>query len=161
MMKRLWSPWRMAYLTEERPQGCIFCIKAAEDRDEENLIVCRGEHTFIMLNRYPYNAGHLMVIPYAHVASLEDLPAEVLTELMLLVNRSLAALRRAMSPEAFNVGANLGHAAGAGIVDHVHMHVVPRWEGDTNFLPVLADVRVVPEFLSDTYRKIRRAMEEG
>lgn len=159
-MKRLWSPWRMAYLTEERPQGCIFCIKAAEDRDEENLIVCRGERAFVMLNRYPYNAGHLMVIPYAHVASLEDLPAEALTEMMLLVNRSLAALRRAMSPEAFNVGANLGHAAGAGIADHVHLHIVPRWEGDTNFMPVLADVRVVPEFLSDTYRKIRRAMEE-
>jgi len=160
-MKRLWSPWRMAYLTEERPRGCIFCIAAAEERDEENLIVWRGERAFVILNRYPYNAGHLMVVPYAHVASLEDLPAETLTELMLLVNRSLAGLRRAMSPEAFNVGANLGHAAGAGIADHVHMHVVPRWEGDTNFMPVLADVRVIPEFLADTYRKIRRAMEEG
>jgi ATP adenylyltransferase len=160
-MKRLWSPWRMVYLTEERPRGCIFCIAAAEERDEENLIVWRGERAFIILNRYPYNAGHLMVVPYAHVASLEDLPAETLTELMLLVNRSLAALRRAMSPEAFNVGANLGHAAGAGIVDHVHVHIVPRWEGDTNFMPVLADVRVIPEFLADTYRKIRRAMEEA
>jgi ATP adenylyltransferase len=151
----------MVYLTEERPRGCIFCIAAAEERDEENLIVWRGERAFIILNRYPYNAGHLMVVPYAHVASLEDLPAETLTELMLLVNRSLAALRRAMSPEAFNVGANLGHAAGAGIVDHVHVHIVPRWEGDTNFMPVLADVRVIPEFLADTYRKIRRAMEEA
>ena len=160
-MKRLWSPWRMVYLTEERPRGCIFCIAAAEERDEENLIVWRGERAFIILNRYPYNAGHLMVVPYAHVASLEDLPAETLTELMLLVNRSLAALRRTMSPEAFNVGANLGHAAGAGIVDHVHVHIVPRWEGDTNFMPVLADVRVIPEFLADTYRKIRRAMEEA
>lgn len=159
-MKRLWSPWRMAYLTEERPQGCIFCIGAAQDRDEENLIVCRGEQALIMLNRYPYNAGHLMVIPYAHVASVEDLPTETLTEMMLLVNRSLAALRRAMSPEAFNIGANLGHAAGAGIADHVHMHIVPRWEGDTNFMPVFADVRVIPEFLADTYHKIKRAMEE-
>jgi ATP adenylyltransferase len=160
-MKRLWSPWRMTYLTEERPQGCIFCLKAAERSDAENLIVWRGERAFIMLNRYPYNAGHLMVIPYVHVASVEDLPAETLTELMLLVNRSLAALRRAMAPEAFNIGANLGRAAGAGIADHVHMHVVPRWEGDTNFMPVFADVRVIPEFLADTYRKVRAAMEEG
>ncbi len=160
-MKRLWSPWRMDYLTEERPQGCIFCVKAAEHCDERNLIVWRGEHAFVMLNRYPYNAGHLMVIPYAHVASVEDLPTETLTEIMLLVNHSLGALRRAMSPEAFNIGANLGHAAGAGIADHVHMHIVPRWEGDTNFLPVLADVRVIPEFLAETYRKIRQAMEGG
>ncbi len=160
-MKRLWSPWRMAYLTEEHPRGCIFCLKAAEQFDAENLIVWRGERAFIMLNRYPYNAGHLMVIPYVHVASVEDLPAETLTEIMLLVNRSLAALRRAMTPDAFNIGANLGRAAGAGIADHVHMHVVPRWEGDTNFMPVFADVRVIPEFLADTYRKIRAAMEAG
>lgn len=159
-MKRLWSPWRMQYLTEERPQGCIFCVKLAENRDEENLIVWRGERTFLMLNRYPYNPGHLMVIPYLHVPSVEDLPPETLTEMMLLLNRSLAALRRAMSPDAFNIGANLGRVAGAGIADHVHLHVVPRWEGDTNFMPVVADVRVVPEMLADTYRKVRAALEE-
>ncbi len=160
-MKRLWSPWRMQYLTEERPRGCVFCVVTeALERDAENLILWRGERAFVMLNRYPYNSGHLMVIPYAHVASLEDLPLETLTEMMLLVNRSLAALRRAMSPEAFNVGANLGHAAGAGIAEHVHLHVVPRWEGDTNFMPVLADVRVVPELLADTYYKVRAALEE-
>ncbi len=150
----------MSYLTEEHPRGCIFCLKAAERSDAENLIVWRGERAFIMLNRYPYNAGHLMVIPYEHVPSVEQLPVETLTEIMLLVNRSLAALRRAMGPEAFNIGANLGHAAGAGIADHVHMHVVPRWEGDTNFLPVLADVRVIPEFLADTYRRLKAAMEQ-
>jgi ATP adenylyltransferase len=160
-MKRLWSPWRMTYLSEERTKGCIFCLKAAERCDAENLIAWRGERAFVMLNRYPYNAGHLMVIPYAHVPSVEDLPAETLTEMMLLVNRSLGALRRAMSPEAFNIGANLGHAAGAGIADHVHMHIVPRWEGDTNFMPVLADVRVIPELLADTYCKIRAALEQG
>jgi len=151
----------MTYLTEERSQGCIFCLKAAEQSDVENLILWRGERAFIMLNRYPYTSGHLMVIPYAHVPSVEDLPSETLTEIMQLVNRSLAALRRAMAPEAFNIGANLGHAAGAGIAEHVHMHVVPRWEGDTNFMPVLADVRVIPEFLSETYRKVRAALEEG
>ena len=159
-MKRLWSPWRMEYLTEERPQGCIFCLKAAEKRDPENLIAWRGQRAFVMLNRYPYNAGHLMVVPYEHVASVEDLPVETLAELMLLVNRCLRALRRTMAPDAFNIGANLGRVAGAGIAEHVHLHVVPRWEGDTNFMPVLADVRVVPELLADTYCKVRAALEE-
>jgi len=150
----------MEYLTEEQPQGCLFCLKAEEDRDAENLIAWRGGRAFVMLNRYPYNAGHLMVVPYVHVPSVEDLPPETLTALMLLVNRSLAALRRAMSPDAFNIGANLGRVAGAGIAEHVHLHVVPRWEGDTNFMPVLADVRVVPELLAETYRKVRAALEE-
>jgi len=150
----------MEYLTEERPQGCIFCLALAEERDVDNLIVWRGERAFVMLNRYPYNAGHLMVIPNLHVPSVEDLPPETLTEMMLLVNRSLGALRRAMAPHGFNIGANLGRVAGAGIADHVHLHLVPRWEGDTNFMPVLADVRVVPELLVDTYRKVRAALEE-
>lgn len=158
-MKHLWSPWRMAYLTEERPRGCIFCLMAAENRDPENLIVLRAKHAFVVLNRFPYNAGHLMVVPYQHVPSVEDLPAETLTEMMLLVNRCLAALRCAMSPEGFNIGANLGHVAGAGIAEHVHLHVVPRWEGDTNFMPVLADVRVVPELLVETYCKVKAALE--
>lgn len=156
-MRRLWSPWRMQYLTEEKPEGCIFCIKAAENKDPENLILYRGEGAFVMLNRYPYNAGHLMVIPYAHVASTESLPVSTLTEIMTLTNRCLAALRRTMSPDAFNIGVNMGHAAGAGIADHVHFHIVPRWEGDTNFMPVLADVRVVPELLSDTYCRLKAA----
>jgi ATP adenylyltransferase len=151
----------MQYLVEERPQGCIFCIGGAEDRDVENLVLCRGERAFVMLNRYPYNAGHLMVIPYAHVPSLEDLPPETLTEMMLLVNRCLRTLRQAMAPDAFNVGANLGRVAGAGVAEHVHLHVVPRWEGDTNCLPVLADVRVVPELLADTYCKLKAALEEA
>ncbi len=159
-MRRLWSPWRMQYLTEERPPGCIFCLAGGQEADVENLVLLRGERAFVMLNRYPYNAGHLMVIPYEHVPSLEDLPPETLTEMMLLVNRCLAALRRAMSPDAFNVGANLGRAAGAGIAEHVHLHVVPRWEGDTNFMPVLGDVRVVPALLEETYRQLRAAFEE-
>ncbi len=159
-MKRLWSPWRMQYLSEERHEDCIFCLVVEQDRDAENLILFRGKHAFVILNRYPYNAGHLMVIPYAHVASTEDLPPETLTEMMLLANRCLAALRRTMTPEAFNIGANLGHAAGAGIAEHVHLHIVPRWEGDTNFMPVLADVRVVPELLADTYCKLKAALEE-
>ena len=158
-MERLWSPWRMQYLTEERPQGCVFCLALAQEPGEENLVAWRGEWAAVMLNRYPYNAGHLLVVPYEHVASVECLPAETLTEIWLLVNRSLGALRRAMSPDGFNVGANLGRVAGAGIVDHVHLHIVPRWEGDTNFMPVLADVRVVPELLAETYRKVRAALE--
>jgi ATP adenylyltransferase len=158
-MKRLWSPWRMQYLTEERPQGCVFCVGLAKDNDEENLIVWRGERAFVMLNRYPYNAGHLMVLPYEHVPSIELLPPETLTEMMLLANRCLGALRAAMSPDGFNVGLNLGHAAGAGIAEHVHLHIVPRWEGDTNFMPFLADVRVVPQMLSETYHEVRAALE--
>jgi ATP adenylyltransferase len=157
---RLWSPWRMQYLSEERPRGCLFCNLLAEQEDEKNLIVFRGQLAFVMLNRYPYNAGHLMVVPYAHEPSVENLPPETLLEMMVLVNRCLAALRKVMSPEAFNIGANLGHAAGAGVAEHVHMHVVPRWEGDTNFMPVLADVRVVPQLLKDTYRQIRAALQE-
>lgn len=158
-MRRLWSPWRMQYLTEERPEGCIFCAQLTARCDAESLVLWRGERAFVLMNRYPYNAGHLLVIPYAHVPSTEDLPPETLTEMMLLTNRCLAALRCAMAPEAFNIGANLGHAAGAGIAEHVHLHIVPRWEGDTNFMPVLADVRVVPELLADTYCKVRAALE--
>jgi len=114
-----------------------------------------------MLNLYPYNNGHLMVVPYEHVASLEDLETETLTELMVLVNRSLAALREAMAPHGFNIGVNLGRAAGAGIREHVHIHIVPRWEGDTNFMPLLGQTRVIPEMLEDTYARLLVAIQEG
>lgn len=158
-MKRLWAPWRMKYLVGEKEDGCIFCKKIAESRDRENYILYRGRRGFLILNLYPYNNGHIMAVPYAHLASLEHLDAATLTELMLLVNKGLAALRRAMSPQGFNVGVNLGEVAGAGIAEHVHVHIVPRWGGDTNFMPIIAETRVIPELLDQTYEQLQAVME--
>ncbi len=159
-MERLWAPWRMKYLRSDHSEGCIFCQKAAEDRDRENYILFRGRRCYILLNLYPYSNGHLMVAPYEHLPSLEDLAEETLAEMMCLVSKALTLLRRAVNPAGFNVGANIGKAAGAGFDDHVHIHIVPRWHGDTNFMPVLADTRVIPEFLDDTYDLLLAAMQE-
>jgi len=158
-MKHLWSPWRLEYLTKPTAEGCIFCQAAESDDDRENLVLLRGEQAFLILNRFPYNNGHFMVVPYAHVPSLEDLDGPVLTEMMLLLNRGLAALRASMFPDGFNVGANLGQVAGAGIEDHVHLHAVPRWTGDTNFMPVVGDMRVVPQTWLQTYDDLKAALE--
>lgn len=144
----------MKFILSKKGQGCIFCEKPAEGRDRENYILYRGEHGFIMLNAYPYNNGHLLVVPYVHVASVEDLDPETLAELMLLVNRGIATLRKAQQPQGFNIGINMGSVAGAGIADHVHLHVVPRWQGDNNFLPVIGDTRLIPECLDDTYQRM-------
>ncbi|MGH2524978.1 MAG: HIT family protein [Anaerolineales bacterium] len=142
---------------DARPMSCIFCDKPAEDRDVENLIVHRGERVFVILNLYPYNNGHLMVVPYEHAPSLEQLDAPTLTELMLVTNQGLAALRMVYQPQAFNLGINIGQAAGAGIADHVHLHVVPRWAGDTNYMATIAGTRVIPEGLHETYWQVREA----
>jgi len=158
-MKRLWSPWRMEYLTASKVEGCVFCQAAEGDDDRANLVLLRGQRVFLILNRYPYTNGHFMVVPYAHLPSLEDLDASTLTEMMLLLNRGLAALRLAMSCEGFNVGANLGPAAGAGIADHVHMHAVPRWIGDTNYMAVIGDTRVIPQTWLQTYDRLKAALE--
>jgi ATP adenylyltransferase len=140
-------------------EECVFCLKLTENRDAENYVVWRSTHCAIVLNLYPYNNGHLMVIPYAHVPSLEDLPAEVQADMMITVSKSLRLLRQAMQPDGFNIGVNIGRAAGAGIESHVHIHIVPRWEGDTNFMPIVADTRVIPEWLDDTYANLRAALE--
>jgi ATP adenylyltransferase len=147
----------MAYIESSgtSTDGCIFCAKLAERRDEENLILYRGKRCFAIMNLFPYNNGHLMIAPYDHVPSIEQLKSPVLTEMMTTSQRCLAALREAMNPQGFNLGINQGTVAGAGIADHVHLHVVPRWNGDTNFMPVLADVKVMPDFLQNTYRQIR------
>jgi len=157
-MKHLWSPWRLAYITAEETEGCVFCHAAEGQEDRASLVLLRGAHAFVILNRYPYNNGHFMVVPYAHVPSLEDLDVPTLTEMMLLLNRGMAALRRSMQPDGFNLGANLGHVAGAGIHDHVHLHVIPRWTGDTNFMPIVGDIRVVPETWLQTYDRLRAAL---
>jgi ATP adenylyltransferase len=158
-MRHLWSPWRLDYLTEPKAEGCVFCHAAASQADRENLVLLRGEHAFMILNRFPYNNGHYMVVPYAHVPSLEVLDAPALTEMMLLLNRGLAALHQSMQPDGFNVGANLGHCAGAGIDDHVHLHVVPRWTGDTNFMPIVGNMRVVPETWLQTYDRLKAVLD--
>jgi len=152
-----WTPWRLSFILGEKPRDCIFCTKVRENRDRENYILYRGAHNFLILNLYPYNNGHLMIVPYLHVPSLEDLPAEVAGELMRLLQHSLRVLRRALNPEGFNVGVNIGRVAGAGVADHVHLHVVPRWGGDTNFMPVLAGVRLIPELLDQTYDRLLAA----
>ena len=157
-MKHLWSPWRLEYLTAPKAEGCIFCHAAESDNDRENLVLLRGERAFLILNRFPYNNGHFMAVPYNHVPSLEDLDAPTLTEIMLLLNRGMAALRALMHPHGFNVGANLGQVAGAGVEDHVHLHVVPRWAGDTNFMPVIGDMRVVPQTWMQTYDDLKAAL---
>ena len=161
-MERLWTPWRMAYiLSDKKAEGCIFCLKAQETKDAENYIVYRGQRAFVILNIFPYNNGHLMVSPYQHVPSLECLEPDTLAELMRLVSFSIVLLRQAMHPQGFNIGVNIGKMAGAGIDDHVHIHVVPRWAGDTNFMPILAETRVVPELLDETYRKLREVIDAG
>jgi ATP adenylyltransferase len=145
----LWAPWRLAYVKGDKARGCIFCAAAGPDDDAANHVVRRGERVLVMLNAFPYAPGHLMVVPHRHVAGIEELDEAELLELMTLTRRALAALRTAMSPDGFNIGLNLGKVAGAGFDDHVHQHVVPRWEGDNNFMPVVADLRVISQALDD------------
>jgi ATP adenylyltransferase len=158
-MRQLWSPWRLEYLTRPKAEECVFCRAAEGEDDRENLVLLRGERAFLILNRYPYNNGHFIVTPYAHLPSLENLPTSTLTEMMVLLNRGLGALRAAMHPDGFNIGANLGKVAGAGVEDHVHLHAVPRWTGDTNFMPVIGDMRVVPQTWLQTYDDLKAALE--
>jgi ATP adenylyltransferase len=154
-MEPIWSPWRMNYIMNpERTADCIFCKALHETDGPENLVVYRGKAAFVMLNRFPYTSGHVMVIPYQHTPGLETLPGDARAELMELSNRAILVLRAIYGPEGFNLGANLGAAAGAGIADHLHLHVVPRWRGDTNFMATVAHARVLPERLEDTYTRI-------
>jgi ATP adenylyltransferase len=166
-MKRLYTPWRMAYIKSERPAKvidptlpprCVFCAKVTGE-DEAEWVVARSSHVYVTLNLYPYSNGHVMVIPYQHVESMEALSVEALTDLMLTTNRALAALRKIYTPHAFNIGANLGAAAGAGIAAHFHLHIVPRWRGDSNFMSVTGDTRIIPDLLPETWRKLREAWE--
>jgi ATP adenylyltransferase len=154
-MERIWAPWRIRYIEQAKPKGCFLCDKPSEQNDEQNYILARGEYSFVILNSYPYNPGHLMVAPYRHVASLEEFTEKERREHFDIVSRSLAVLRQVFDAAGFNIGINLGKAAGAGIEDHTHTHIVPRWHGDTNFMPVLSDVKVLPEALADTYQKLK------
>ena len=161
-MKQIWTPWRMPYVTgQEKIDGCVFCEMIAQDRrhDAKNYIVYRGKQVFSVLNLYPYNNGHILVLPYEHVSSLEYVSGEIQADMMHLASYLMSLMRELMSPAGFNIGMNIGKAAGAGIDDHIHLHIVPRWHGDTNFMPVVAGTRVIPEWLDDTYEKLRALVE--
>lgn len=156
----MWSPWRMAYITAGKegapaPGGCVFCDLPAAGDDEAAYILYRGRRAFVIMNLYPYNNGHLMVIPYAHVDTLTALDEATLTEIMVLAQRSQTVIQDRMHPQGFNLGMNQGRAGGAGIAEHVHLHLVPRWVGDTNFMPVVGDLRVMPQHLDETFALLR------
>ena len=157
-MQRLWSPWRSKYIAsgvDAREEGCVFCRIAADpQRDESNFVLHRGPHAFVLLNLYPYITGHMMIVPYLHTSELDSVPKEITDEMMDLAKRSQTALREVYSPSGFNLGMNLGSAAGAGIADHIHIHVLPRWSGDTNFMTTVGESRVIPEALEVTYSRL-------
>lgn len=160
-MDRLWAPWRGVYIGKEHGAGCIFCEKlnAGADKDRENYVLFRGDKVFVILNIYPYNNGHLLVAPKRHVGDIEELAVDEMQELFAVTQRMVRVQRSAFNPDGFNVGINLGKIAGAGIPGHLHIHIVPRWGGDTNFMPVLGDVRVISEALEITYTKLKQALE--
>lgn len=165
-MDKLWSPWRSNYIESFKNKAddendCVFCRAAKEDMNsDDSLVVYRGEHSFLMLNLYPYNSGHLMAIPNRHISDLLDLTDEETTEMMSLVKLSIKALKHLMKPQGFNMGANLGKAAGAGIHRHIHFHVLPRWNGDTNFMPAIGEVKVISQDLLVTKNNLIKAIEE-
>ncbi len=154
-MEQIWAPWRMEYVQMEKPSGCILCEKPRQRSDAQNYILYRGSQSFVIMNCYPYNPGHLMVAPYRHVAGLDKLTADELHEHFEIVSRCTGLLREVFNPDGFNIGINLGRVAGAGIDEHVHTHIVPRWQGDTNFMPVLSGTRVIPEALAETYERLK------
>jgi ATP adenylyltransferase len=162
-MERLWAPWRMEYIDSARNEedaGCLFCEAPGMGDDEKALILARSDKSFAILNKYPYNSGHLMVAPFRHVGELEDLEDDESLDMQRLLQRSIKAVKEAMKPDGFNLGMNLGTVAGAGIPDHLHWHVVPRWNGDTNFMPVLGNTRILPQAPLDTFKSLGAAWGE-
>ena len=156
--QRIWAPWRAEYILDEsKNDSCVFCKVTNSTNNDDNkrlLVLKRGSFSFVIMNKYPYNPGHLMVVPYKHATYFDDLSSEIISEMIQLKIRSINALRNAMNPEGFNIGINIGQAAGAGVKDHLHIHIVPRWNGDTNFMPVLSSSRVISEALNVTYDKL-------
>jgi len=159
-VERLWAPWRSKYiLCGNKEKECFLCQKPRENKDEENYILLRGRSCLVMLNVFPYNNGHLLIAPYRHIASVEELSEEERIELMELSSRMVVLLKNILHPQGFNLGMNIGAVAGAGVAGHLHLHIVPRWSGDTNFMPVLSDSKVISESLDDTYRKLKKGLE--
>jgi ATP adenylyltransferase len=159
-MEFIWSPWRYDYLAShgERRAGCVFCVGEDSSRDAERLVVLRAEHNFVILNLFPYTSCHLMIAPYQHLSTIVDAKTAQLSEMMELSRRAITALKKTYSPDGFNIGINLGEAAGAGIREHYHLHVVPRWLGDANFMSITAETRVLPEELSRTYERLKAVL---
>jgi len=153
-VKRLWAPWRMEYILAEHGDGCFLCDMFQGRDDRENLVLFRGKLAAVVINRYPYNNGHLMVAPYRHLPDLNAISPEERSEMMELTARCIPALKEVMHPDGFNIGINLGQTAGAGLQDHVHLHIVPRWNGDTNFMPVIAETKVIPQALHDLWDRL-------
>ena len=165
-MDKLWSPWRSKYIDTFKPGNntdeneCLFCRIANQNKDKENFLVHRAGKCFIIMNLYPYNSGHLMIVPYQHASSIGELDADTRLECMDMLNLGCDLLHNSIYPHGFNIGANIGRTAGAGIENHIHFHIVPRWNGDTNFMPVFNDVKVVSEAMEDTYEKLRTAVSK-
>jgi ATP adenylyltransferase len=161
-MDYLWSPWRYKYISQASPStGCVFCEKSSSADDRENLIIYRGEFNFVLLNLFPYTNGHMMVAPYQHVASLEEAPEETVVEMMRLARTATRHLHTVYKPQGMNLGMNLGESAGAGIAGHIHMHVLPRWTGDSNFMTVVGETRVIPEAMDVTWQKLTEAFKNS
>ena len=159
-MEKLWAPWRKEFILGQKEKGCIFCKRHKGKKDKENLILFRGKLSFVIMNKYPYNTGHLMVAPYRHGGKLEKLDQEELLNLALLTQKCVAILKKTMKPQGFNLGMNLEKVSGAGVADHLHVHVVPRWSGDTNFMPVLGDTKLISVALQDTYEQLKAKFKE-
>jgi ATP adenylyltransferase len=162
-MEHLWTPWRMAYIKgEKKPvSGCVFCNKVEHtENDITEHVIARSTHTFATLNKFPYTNGHVMIVPYEHISSQEDMTTEALTDLMVMMNRIMRVLREYANPPAFNLGANIGEAAGAGIAAHYHFHIVPRWGGDANFMTTVGDTRVIPDTLDNTYHDLKKIWDD-
>ena len=161
-MKQLWAPWRLAFVEKvNHDAGCIFCEKPALKQDRSAFILWRGRHAYVLMNIYPYNNGHLLIAPYQHLATIEDLPSPVLFDMMRLVQRAIKAIRQAYAPEGFNLGINQGRVAGAGIEHHIHLHIVPRWDADTNFMPLLGETRVLPQHLKASFARLKAAFDKA
>jgi ATP adenylyltransferase len=161
-MNHLWSPWRMEYIeNHNKEEGCVFCNAQAKEDSAENLIAHRGDRAYVILNRFPYTSGHLMVIPFVHVSTLEELDAPTRAEMIELTSSCTTGLRNIYKAQGFNVGVNMGEAAGAGVLGHVHIHIVPRWKGDTNFMLSVGQTRVLPERLEDTYERVKNEFQKN
>lgn len=153
-MERLWAPWRIDYILNEKPSDCIFCVSSDQEQDRDRLILHRTGLSLVMLNRYPYNNGHMMIAPFRHTADMNELSIAEMLDLFAALRLCRNVLEKTAAPQGFNIGVNLGKAAGAGVDDHIHIHIVPRWNGDTNFMSVIGDVRIMPENLLNTYEKL-------
>jgi len=153
-MRQLWAPWRISYIREQKGKGCVFCLKQKSTDDKHSLILSRGDHSFVLMNLYPYNNSHLLISPYNHVATTDQLNIETLNEIIWFANESMIIINNNLNADGYNFGANIGNAGGAGISDHIHFHVVPRWNGDTNFMPVVGETKVQVQGLQETYDEL-------